>query len=80
MLNIKAPTAHEWERDSNEWDPQVHLTGVFTDAGQRLQNLINKHSDGIIAHCFYSPLPRTYSLELQFKDELSAKNFLEEKP
>ena len=79
MLNIKAPTAPEWERD-NEWDPQVHLTGIFKEAGQRLQNLIDKYSQVILAHYLYSPLPGTYSLELQFKDELTANKFLEEMP
>ncbi len=76
MLNINAPTAPQWERD-HEWDPQVHLTG---NAGQiqNLQNLIDRHSTRILAHFLYSPLPETYSLELQFSDEHAAQNFLRE--
>lgn len=76
MLNINAPTAPQWERD-HEWDPQVHLTG---NAGklQNLQNLIDKYSARILAHFLYSPLPETYSLELQFSDERAAQNFLRE--
>lgn len=76
MLNVKAPTAQEWERE-NEWDPQVHLTGQIK-ADKRLQNLIDKHEQNILAHHLYSPLPGSYSLELQFKDERTARDFLEE--
>lgn len=78
MLNINAPTAQEWEQN-NEWDPQVHLTGQIKDTDRkRLQNLIDKHLDNILAHHLYSPLPGSYSLEMQFKDDNSAKEFLDE--
>jgi hypothetical protein len=77
MINVKAPTAREWERElNNEWDPQVHLTGQIAD--KRLQNLIDKHEQNILAHHLYSPLPGSYSLELQFKDEKTAREFLDE--
>jgi len=79
MLNVNAPTAQEWERElDNEWEPQVHLTGQIKEANQRLQNLIDKHSQSILAHHLYIPLPGTYSLELQFKDEKAAREFLDE--
>ena len=76
MLNINAPTAPQWEQ-TNEWLPQVHITGLVKDDAIRLQQLIDTHSKSILAHYLCSPLPETYSLELQFSDECEANSFLD---
>ena len=64
-----AVSADEYERNGGEFDPQLHFTGELKgDEVQFINQLLAKHTTGLIAYHMYSPFPNTYSIELQYQN------------
>lgn len=65
----RAMAAPEFESQGNAWKPHLHFTGIYApDEVNFIEWLLAKYADNIVAHHFYAPFPRHYSIELQFGD------------
>jgi hypothetical protein len=71
LFPAQAIFAPVWQRKGSEWSPDAHLTGP-TDRPEEfrfINALLRKYAVYIVAFYDARPLPKLYSVELQFADD-----------